>query len=70
MWIYKMKSENEKDVWEVGYMEMVYGQDGVPYHQFISVEPYDTKAEARKAVNYLNGGSPEVEVTGVVYNTI
>jgi hypothetical protein len=67
MWIYRMKSEYE---YEVGYMEIVYNADLVPYHQFMVAETHASKNDARKAVNYLNGGNPEVEVSGVIHDKI
>lgn len=65
MWIYKYYSEEKS--WKVGYLELDMGETG-SYHTFIATEPYKTQEEARKAVNYLNGGNTEVEVSGIIYN--
>lgn len=70
MWIYRFIKENELP-YEVGYFDMVVTEiagNVAPEYRFQSIEGYKTKDEARKAVNYLNGGNSQIEVSGIVYN--
>jgi len=65
MWVYK--DETWKNEFHVGYLETRTDENG-SYTVFEKVEIYADKDKAREAVNYLNGGNPEVQVSGVVYN--
>lgn len=62
MWIYR----NQGNIYQVGYMDF-HSESNMPtYSLFEVVETYGTRQEAREAVNYLNGGTPKVEVPGTV----
>lgn len=62
MWIYR----NQGNIYEVGYMDF-HSESNMPtYSLFQVVETWGTRKEAREAVNYLNGGSAKVEVSGTV----
>lgn len=52
MWIYKEGPVS----FYVGYIQTI-NCEGDMIQEFQCVEEYDTKEDARKAVNYLNGGS-------------
>lgn len=61
MWIYRKINDNE---FLVGFMEIATDATGT-YSALVEIENYPTKEEARKAVNYLNGGNPVVKTESI-----
>jgi len=77
MWLYRKwvrytKPETElhnpySDIYQVGYLQDQWVK-GAVMQEFQVVEEYESEAHARREVNFLNGGSPQVEVSGVIYD--
>lgn len=51
------------DVYRVGYLQHILKMDEFE-QRFVEVEEYESADKARAAVNYLNGGNSDIEVSG------